>query len=44
MYHGTEANVGIPEDYWFTIFDIDRAGNHGNMLGNGFILLLIEAC
>ena len=36
MYHGTEANVGIPEDYWFTIFDIDRAGNHGNMLGNGF--------
>ena len=36
MYHGTEANVGIPENYWFTIFDIDKAGNHGNMLGNGF--------
>lgn len=36
MYHGTEANVGIPEDFWFTKFDIDKAGNHGNMLGNGF--------
>lgn len=36
MYHGTEANVGIPEDFWFTIFDIDKAGNHGNMLGDGF--------
>lgn len=36
MYHGTEANVGIPENSWFTVFDIDRAGNHGSMLGNGF--------
>ena len=36
MYHGTEANVGIPEDFWFTIFDIDKAGNHGSMLGDGF--------
>ena len=36
MYHGTEANVGMADDYWFTIFDIDRAGNHGSMLGDGF--------
>lgn len=36
VYHGTEANVGIPKEHWFTIFDIDRAGNHGNMLGDGF--------
>ena len=36
MYHGTEANVGIPETSWFTIFDIDKAGNHGSMLGDGF--------
>lgn len=36
MYHGTEANVGISEEFWFTIFDIDKAGNHGNMLGDGF--------
>ena len=36
MYHGTEANVGLPDDYWFTIFDIDKAGSHGNMLGDGF--------
>lgn len=36
MYHGTEANVGIPENSWFTVFDIDRAGNHGSMLGDGF--------
>lgn len=36
MYHGTETNVGIPKEYWFNIFDIDKAGNHGNMLGNGF--------
>ena len=36
MYHGTEANVGIPENNWFTVFDIDRAGNHGSMLGDGF--------
>ena len=36
MYHGTEANVGLADDYWFTIFDIDRAGSHGSMLGDGF--------
>lgn len=36
MYHGTEANVGIPSEFWFTIFDIDKSGNHGNMLGDGF--------
>lgn len=36
MYHGTEANVGMADDYWFTVFDIDRAGNHGSMLGDGF--------
>ena len=36
MYHGTEANVGIPKEHWFNTFDIDKAGNHGNMLGNGF--------
>ena len=36
MYHGTEANVGLAGDYWFAIFDIDRAGSHGNMLGDGF--------
>ena len=36
MYHGTEANAGIPKEYWFNVFDIDRAGSHGNMLGNGF--------
>lgn len=36
MYHGTEANVGLPDDYWFTIFDIDKAGSHGSMLGDGF--------
>lgn len=36
MYHGTEANVGIPEEFWFTVFDIDKSGNHGNMLGDGF--------
>ena len=36
MYHGTEANVGIPKEHWFNTFDIDKAGNHGTMLGNGF--------
>lgn len=36
MYHGTEANAGIPKEYWFTKFDIDKAGNHGNKLGHGF--------
>lgn len=36
MYHGTEANVGLADDYWFTIFDIDRAGSHGSILGDGF--------
>ena len=36
MYHGTEANVGLAGDYWFTVFDIDRTGSHGSMLGDGF--------
>lgn len=36
MYHGTEANVGIPENSWFTVFDIDKVGRHGSMLGDGF--------
>lgn len=36
MYHGTEANVGIPKDSWFSIFDLDKAGSHGSMLGDGF--------
>ena len=36
MYHGTEANVGIPKEHWFNTFDINKAGNHGTMLGNGF--------
>ena len=36
MYHGTEANVGIPKDSWFSVFDLDKAGSHGNMLGDGF--------
>ena len=36
MYHGTEANAGIPKEYWFTKFDIDKAGNHGNKLGDVF--------
>lgn len=36
VYHGTEANVDIPKEYWFNIFDIDKAGKNGNMLGDGF--------
>lgn len=36
MYHGTEANVGIPKEYWFSVFDKDRQGNHGSWFGNGF--------
>ena len=36
MYHGTEANVGIPEEYKFTIFDEDKQGSHGSWFGNGF--------
>lgn len=36
VYHGTEANAGIPEQYRFTVFDLDRAGNHGSTLGDGF--------
>lgn len=36
VYHGTEANVGLPEDAKFTVFDINRAGSHGSLFGNGF--------
>lgn len=36
MYHGTEANVGIPEEYKFTVFDEDKQGSHGSWFGNGF--------
>ena len=36
MYHGTEANVGMPDEFKFTVFDEDRQGNHGSMFGNGF--------
>ena len=24
MYHGTETNAGIPKEYWFAKFDIDK--------------------
>ena len=36
MYHGTESNVGLPENERFTIFDRDRAGSHGSYYGSGF--------
>ena len=36
VYHGTEANVGIPKEYWFNTFDIDRTGANGSVLGDGF--------
>ena len=36
VYHGTEANVGIPEEYWFTMFDIDKATQHVSTMGDGF--------
>ena len=36
VYHGTEANVDIPKEHWFSVFDINRAGDHGSMLGEGF--------
>lgn len=36
MYHGTESNVGLPENEKFTIFDRDRAGSHGSYYGSGF--------
>ena len=36
FYHGTEANVGLPSEEKFTIFDRDRAGSHGSYYGSGF--------
>lgn len=36
LYHGTEANVGLPENERFTIFDRDKAGNNGTYYGAGF--------
>ena len=36
VYHGTEANVGIPKEYWFNTFDINRTGANGSVLGDGF--------
>ena len=36
MYHGTEANVDVPKENWFTIFNLNRAGDNGSMLGEGF--------
>lgn len=41
-YHGTEANAGIPKEYWFTTFDIDKSGRNGNMLGEGFYFTTSE--
>lgn len=35
VYHGTEANKGIPKEYWFTVFDNDKAGNNGSWFGVG---------
>ena len=34
VYHGTEANAGIPQEHWFTIFDLDHA--RPSTLGDGF--------
>lgn len=34
VYHGTEANSGIPKEYWFTIFDIDKSKI--STMGDGF--------
>ncbi len=34
VYHGTEANAGIPRDHWFTVFDIDKA--KVSTMGDGF--------
>lgn len=36
MYHGTESNVGLPENEKFSVFDRDRAGSHGTYYGAGF--------
>ena len=36
VYHGTEANAGIPKEYWFSIFDEAKQGNNGSWFGNGF--------
>lgn len=36
VYHGTEANAGIPQEYWFSIFDEGKQGNNGSWFGNGF--------
>lgn len=36
MYHRTEANVGLPENEKFTVFDRDKAGNNGTYYGSGF--------
>jgi hypothetical protein len=43
VYHGTEANAGIPKEHWFNIFDIDKSGRNGNMLGEGFYFTTDEA-
>nr|DAZ41928.1 MAG TPA: Large polyvalent protein associated domain 38 [Caudoviricetes sp.] len=34
VYHGTEANSGVPKEYWFTIFDIDKSKI--STMGDGF--------
>ena len=34
VYHGTEANAGIPRYHWFTVFDIDKA--RISTIGDGF--------
>ena len=34
VYHGTEANAGIPQEYWFTTFDLEHA--RPSTLGDGF--------
>ena len=36
VYHGTEANVGLPENEKFTVFDRDYAGRNGIWYGAGF--------
>lgn len=43
MYHGTEANAGIPKEHWFNTFDIDKSGRNGNMLGEGFYFTTDES-
>ena len=34
VYHGTEANAGIPQEHWFTTFDLEHA--RPSTLGDGF--------